>query len=159
LDLFTHAVAAIDGKFKAVNARTSKSENKLAQKALVRELEIRKVPHFLGHGADPLGKWPAEESRLVLGIELDEAAALGRRFGQNGFVWAANDALPMLVLLRRPLAIASVRIVENFPFEQSIAHLAVRRRAGLQPSGPRVARHRRAGLRRWTCDGSQAPCR
>ena len=92
--------AAVLTAWNPFSKRQHKSENELAQKALVCELETRKLPHFLGHGADPLGKWPAEESRLVLGIELDEAAALGRRFGQNGFVWAANDALPMLVLLR-----------------------------------------------------------
>lgn len=76
------------------------ADNERAQGKLVEELGCRGLDHFSGHGADPTGKWPAEDSRLVLGIDLAVAAELGSRFRQNGIVWAAGDALPMLVLLR-----------------------------------------------------------
>jgi hypothetical protein len=40
--------------------------------------------HFLpGAGADPKGNWPAEPSILVLGIEPEEAMAIGREFHQH----------------------------------------------------------------------------
>jgi hypothetical protein len=36
----------------------------------------------------------------VLGIDLETAATLGRRFRQNGIVWVSANAVPILVLLR-----------------------------------------------------------
>ena len=53
-----------------------------------------------GAGVDPSGVWPAEASVLALGLGLEDAKALGRRFDQNAIVWAAADAIPRLVLLR-----------------------------------------------------------
>jgi hypothetical protein len=53
-----------------------------------------------GAGEDPEGRWPAEPSYLVLGMALDAAQEVGRRYGQNAIVWAGADAVPELVLLR-----------------------------------------------------------
>lgn len=53
-----------------------------------------------GAGEDPEGRWPAEPSYLVLGMGLEAARELGRRYGQNAIAWAGADAVPMLVLLR-----------------------------------------------------------
>jgi hypothetical protein len=36
----------------------------------------------------------------VLGMALDAAQEVGRRYGQNAIVWAGADAVPELVLLR-----------------------------------------------------------
>lgn len=55
---------------------------------------------FAGAGCDLTGTWPEEKSFLVLGLDLDAARALGREFSQNAIVWAGNDAIPRLVLLR-----------------------------------------------------------
>jgi hypothetical protein len=55
---------------------------------------------FTGTGCDLARTWPEENSFLVLGLDLDAARALGREFGQNAIVWAGNDAIPRLVLLR-----------------------------------------------------------
>lgn len=55
---------------------------------------------FAGAGRDLAGTWPEERSFLVLGLDLDAARALGREFSQNAIVWAGNDAVPRLVLLR-----------------------------------------------------------
>ena len=78
----------------------SKTENERAQRNLADELDRRRLVHLPAHGVDPEEKWPAEESLLVLGVSLADAADLGRKFRQNGAVWAAGDALPMLLLLR-----------------------------------------------------------
>ena len=75
-------------------------ENDAAQKALLQELDRLGLRHRPGHGADPTGKWPPEDSCLVLGLDLATAASLGTQFKQNGFVWIAADAVPTLVLLR-----------------------------------------------------------
>lgn len=53
-----------------------------------------------GAGEDPDGRWPAEPSYLVLGMDLEAARELGRRYGQNAIVWAGADAVPELLLLR-----------------------------------------------------------
>jgi hypothetical protein len=36
----------------------------------------------------------------VLGLDLDTSCALGREFHQNAIVWAGEDAVPSLILLR-----------------------------------------------------------
>jgi hypothetical protein len=53
-----------------------------------------------GAGVDPSGAWPAEESMLALGLGLEDAKAIARRFEQNAIVWAAADAIPRLVLIQ-----------------------------------------------------------
>ena len=53
-----------------------------------------------GYGHDPSGKWPAERSLLVFGIDLDLARAIGGFHNQNAIVWNGEDGVPQLVLLR-----------------------------------------------------------
>ncbi len=76
------------------------AENQTAQARLVADIELLGLRHQPGHGADPTGAWPPEPSRLMLGIDLTSAGSLGRKYGQNGIVWAGADAIPALVLLR-----------------------------------------------------------
>jgi len=51
-------------------------------------------------GADPSGAWPEEKSFLALGVDLVASKRLGIQFGQNAIVWAGEDAVPRLILLR-----------------------------------------------------------
>ena len=83
----------------------SRRRNEAAQGELVAALDRRGLSHFRSWGHDALGAdgpdpWPPEEGRVVLGLGLDEAARLGRRFGQNAIAWAGLDGLPLLVALR-----------------------------------------------------------
>jgi len=64
------------------------------------ELERRGIRSVEGVGLDPSGEWPGEASRLVLGVELEDAMALGRSLEQNAIVWSGPDAKPQLILLR-----------------------------------------------------------
>jgi hypothetical protein len=75
-------------------------ENQTAQARLIADIQQLALHHQPGHGADPTGVWPPEPSRLVLGIDLTSAASMGRKYGQNGIVWAGADAIPTLALLR-----------------------------------------------------------
>jgi len=75
-------------------------ENHAAQQKLLAEIKSRGLRHLDGEGCDPTGLWPCEPSLLVFGISLEAAKKLATQFRQNGFVYAAGDATPRLVLLR-----------------------------------------------------------
>jgi Protein of unknown function (DUF3293) len=53
-----------------------------------------------GLGKHPTDLWEGEESYLVLGISLQEAKEIGKKYKQNAIVWIGSDAIPELVLLR-----------------------------------------------------------
>lgn len=75
-------------------------ENLEAQKQL-KEALAQHTPHiFYGEGADPGGAWEAEPSFLALGVTEEVASELATRFAQDAFVWAEEDAVPKLILLR-----------------------------------------------------------
>lgn len=78
----------------------SDSENHTAQQKLLAEIKALGLPYLEGEGRDPSGLWPGEPSLLVFGISLAAARKLARKFRQNGFVYAASDATPRLILLR-----------------------------------------------------------
>ncbi len=78
----------------------SEEANRAAQVRLGDELASLGRPVLDGVGADPKGRWPPEPSYLVLGVLLEAAQALGRRYQQNALVWVGADAVPELMLLR-----------------------------------------------------------
>jgi hypothetical protein len=55
---------------------------------------------ILSEGKHPSDDWPIEASYLVLGIALNEACELGKKYEQNAIVWCDSTCLPRLVLLR-----------------------------------------------------------
>lgn len=73
--------------------------NAARQTELAKELTQRRLSLIEGEGKHPSSGW-AEPSYLVLGLSLDEAKELGRRYEQNAMVWCGADAVPVLVLLR-----------------------------------------------------------
>ncbi len=75
--------------------------NAAKQAELTKELAQRGLSFIEGEGRHPSGGWPAEPSYFVLDLSLEEAKALGRRYGQNAVVWCGADAVPELVLLRQ----------------------------------------------------------
>ncbi len=76
------------------------AENHDRQRSLAKELEFRGLGFLPGIGEHPSNGWPGEDSFLVLGLNLEAAKALGKRFEQNALVWSGVDAIPRLVLLR-----------------------------------------------------------
>jgi hypothetical protein len=73
-------------------------ENQRRQQEL--EADLNPWVCFPGAGEDPAGKWPPEPSFLVLGIPLEKAKALGKKYRQNAILWMEADAVPRLVLPR-----------------------------------------------------------
>jgi predicted nucleic acid-binding protein len=78
--------------------RRSGEENGRLLAGLRQALDAMRLRYREGEGRDPKRDWPGEPSFLVLGIRLDEALDLARRFGQNAFVWCERGAPPRLVL-------------------------------------------------------------
>jgi Protein of unknown function (DUF3293) len=70
------------------------------QAELEKELSLRDLAFFKGIGKHPSGEWIAEPSYFVLGLSLEAAKALGKKYDQNAIVWCGSDAIPELVLLR-----------------------------------------------------------
>jgi len=60
-------------------------------------LAARGLEYFPGEGIGDAGAWPCERSYLVLGMNLEEASALGREFGQYAFVFGRFNKPAQLV--------------------------------------------------------------
>ena len=75
-------------------------ENDSRQRRLASDLEQRGLNFLDGVGQHPTGDWPGEASFLIIGLDLDEAKDLAAQLEQNALVWAGQDAIPRLILLR-----------------------------------------------------------
>ena len=78
----------------------SQEANDDAHARLAAELKQRGMDAIEGEGVGPDGAWPAEKSFFVFGVDLETARMLGGRYRQNAVVWAGEDAVPKLILLR-----------------------------------------------------------
>jgi hypothetical protein len=63
----------------------AEEENVKRQQALVEAVRARGLPFLFGKGIAEDGTW-VEPSILILGIESDDARALGRQFGQLAII-------------------------------------------------------------------------
>ena len=73
------------------------AENYDRQAQLLDEIEALRLNYFVGRGEHPETGW-SEDSYLVLGVNREQADALAREFGQNGYVWVGVSGVPELVL-------------------------------------------------------------
>lgn len=76
--------------------RLEEEENARRLARLDAEIARRGWRAIPGASLDPEGFWPAEASRLLLGVEEAAARALARRFGQIAFVAGERGAPPRL---------------------------------------------------------------
>ncbi len=74
--------------------------NSAMQQDLTETLARRELVGISGLGQHPSNQWPAEESLLILGIDLEVAKILAKQYEQNAFVWNSEDGIPQLILLR-----------------------------------------------------------
>lgn len=75
-------------------------ENKERHEELVRIVKSLGLRGFSGRGRDPEGLWPAEESLLIVGLCREAACTLGAQLQQNAILFAEEDFIPRVVLLR-----------------------------------------------------------
>jgi hypothetical protein len=75
-------------------------ENATANAALEDDLKAQNRPYFHGEGQGTDPQWAPEASFLALGLTQQAAIDLGRRYDQNAIVFAGDDAVPHLLLLR-----------------------------------------------------------
>lgn len=76
----------------------STQENLHAAAALQLALHQRGFRALSGESRDPKGIWPNEPSLFALDLPRDEARELGRRHGQNAFVYVRLGEAPELVV-------------------------------------------------------------
>jgi Protein of unknown function (DUF3293) len=102
-DLLTREQASCVGFITAWNPfseNLTAADNSAAQISLMKELTELGFSTVPGFGKDPSGKWPGEESLLVIGLSLDEVKQLGIKYRQNAVIWSGQKAVPELILLR-----------------------------------------------------------
>ena len=80
--------------------KISDDENHVAEQKLITEIESRDLSYLKGESSDPSELWPSEPSLLVLGISLESAKVLVKRYRQDGFIYIGDDTKPQLILLR-----------------------------------------------------------
>ena len=82
-------------------AKQVKAEvNTERQEELKQELGSRSLTFLPGKGQHPTNGWEPEPSVLVLGISLEDAKVMGRKYEQAAIVWSGPTAVPELVLLQ-----------------------------------------------------------
>lgn len=96
-DTFSSAFLTAHNPFSNI---VTDAENTAAQYALEAELAELGLTFLSGYRCDGDGAWPKEVSVLVLGIDFETAKAFAMRYGQNAFLFAADDAVPRLILSR-----------------------------------------------------------
>jgi Protein of unknown function (DUF3293) len=79
--------------------RADTSANQRAQQALLAVLEQQRLVWWPGRGVDPTGRWPAEDSLLVFGMDEFLARSTGVVLAQMAVVVAEVSAVPRLLWL------------------------------------------------------------
>lgn len=80
-----------------ISQQLTDQENEERHQALIAEIKGRSLSFLPGVGQHPSNNWPGEKSVLVLGLSLEAAKTLGRRFEQNAVVWTGRDGVSELV--------------------------------------------------------------
>jgi hypothetical protein len=74
----------------------SNEENSQRMELLKADIAAMSLKVLCGIGESASGNWSGEPSLLVLGITLDQAQCLGRKYQQNAIIWCGPDAVPRL---------------------------------------------------------------
>ena len=93
--------AAFLTAFNPGGVKTPDNCNNHAQSDLEYQLRNAGFEGIVGIGldADPDSQWPGEASVLALGIELNQASEIARKFGQLAILWCPVTAIPELIMI------------------------------------------------------------
>ena len=83
--------AAFITAFNPYSSLLSPQANELSHKALLSDLDSLGLNCLSGVGKDAENLWPSEPSILILGISLENAESLAKRYEQNAFIWIPSD--------------------------------------------------------------------
>ncbi len=84
---------------------TATAMNRQAQISLLKTVEDLHLPWWPGVNLDPQQKWPDEPSLLILGMSVEQARWLARRFRQLAFVGIPASGVPKLHFVQQRLPI------------------------------------------------------
>jgi hypothetical protein len=100
--LALHSVrsAAYVTAFNPCGVQMPPALNEAADARLDTHLTTAGWQHLRASGDDPKGEWPEEPGWLVLGVTPEQADTLGRAYAQNAVLYAGEDAVVRLRLLR-----------------------------------------------------------
>jgi hypothetical protein len=93
------ATATFITAYNPFSRPTDTDENDRAQGALKADLERLSIVVLDGRGEGTVGTWPPEPSFLAIGLTLEQALALGWKYGQNAIVWIGEDGKPTLTVI------------------------------------------------------------
>ena len=98
----THSVdcSAFLTAYNPFAKKVDEASNLKRQEDLKEELSSRSLVFLPGEGQHPTNGWPAESSALVLGLSLEAAKVMGRKYEQAAIVWSGPTGVPELVLLQ-----------------------------------------------------------
>lgn len=106
--------AAIITAYNPQARLTDENLNRHAHIALLQAVEALHLPWWPATNLDPTGAWPDEPSILILGITVEQARWLARRFRQLAFVDIGSRAVPKLNFVQQHMP--------NFHCQTAIAH-------------------------------------
>jgi len=86
--------------FNPPGTQKSDTENDQAHAELTKTLARLGLESIEGSGSEVDTQWPAEKSLFSLGLNREDAIAIGRQYDQDAIVWVGDSAVPELVLLR-----------------------------------------------------------
>lgn len=86
--------------FNPYGKMQTNEENALSNQKLFADLKEKAEVIYSGHGTDPSGEWPPEDSFLALGINLETSKKVGQKYRQDAIVWIGETVIPELILLR-----------------------------------------------------------
>ena len=97
---YNHDSAVFLTAWNPFSELTDQNENLLRQVELESDIKNLDHPYLPGYGKDENGVWPPEPSIMILGMALETAKLLGKKYRQNALIWSTDDAIPQLILLR-----------------------------------------------------------
>jgi hypothetical protein len=78
-------------------APAAQHDNQRAQADLLRCVDALGLAWYEGENSDPFGGW-AERSALIMGMSMDLAHRLAAQYGQRGFLFCRESAIPSLIM-------------------------------------------------------------
>jgi hypothetical protein len=75
-------------------------ENTILERKLNLHLNAQRLSHTPGEGVHPSNGWHGERSFLVWGVSEKNAREIAEAFQQNAFIWAGDNGIPDLILMR-----------------------------------------------------------